>query len=88
MNTPTTTIPQYESVQDAYQAEFGHLDCADNFRAAEVGDIDSMNAYVERMNNGCCGYVDTVVSIAWEVMVGGEQHKYYLLHLLGCNYGH
>jgi phospholipase C len=81
-------LKQYESVEEAFKQKFGHLEYADNFRAAQVGNAEEMEAYTQAMREGCCGRVDTVVMIAHAVMLGDEWHKWYEPHLLGCNYGH
>jgi len=81
-------VKQYESVADAIKVEFGHLEYADNFRSAEVGNEEQLEAYLGAMHRGCCGSRDTVVLVAHEVMLGDENHKRYALYLLGCNYGH
>jgi hypothetical protein len=86
--TTTTTIPQYESVRDAYDAEFGHLEHADNFRVAQIGDTEAMHDYLKAMRRGCCGSKDIVVSIAITYNTGADTQKFYWEHLLGCNYGH
>lgn len=81
-------LKQYENAADAIKAEFGHLEYADNFRSAEVGNEEQLESYLGAMRRGCCGSRDTVVLIAHEVMLGDENHKWYAPHLLGCNYGH
>lgn len=81
----TTTIPQYESVKEAYRAEFGHLQFADNFRVAQIGDVEAMHNYLKSMRRGCCGSKDIVVSIAVRYCDG---KTFYWTHMLGCNYGH
>jgi hypothetical protein len=77
----TKSIPEYESQEEAFAAEFEGLEYVDNQRIAIVGDDGEMAKYVEQMRKGCCGSFDTVVSIKY-----GE--TYYLPHLIGCNYGH
>lgn len=84
----TATIRQYESVREAYEAEFGHLEHADNFRVARVGDEEDMDNYLKAMRGGCCGSKDIVVSIAITYTHKDTTEKFYLEHLLGCNYGH
>lgn len=79
----TVEINQYESEAEAFDAEFEGLDYVDNQRLAVIGDDGEMVRYVEQMRKGCCGSIDTVVSIKV-----GENHTYYALHLIGCNYGH
>ena len=81
-------LKQYESVADAIKAEFGHLEYADNFRSAEVGNREQLEAYLGAMRRGCCGSKDIVVSIAITYGTGTNTGKYYWEHLLGCNYGH
>ena len=77
----TAEIPQYESKEEAFDAEFGGLEYVDNQRIAVVGDDGEMARYIEQMRKGCCGSRDIVVSIKY-----GED--YYTPHLIGCNYGH
>jgi hypothetical protein len=81
----TFEIPQYESEDEAFDAEFDGLEYADNFRFAEVGNDDEMVVYMEKMRKGCCGSRDTVVHVGRELSTG---YKYYRLCLIGCNYGH
>ena len=80
----TFEIPQYESEDEAFAAEFGGLEYVDNFRIAGVGYVDELSAYMEKMSRGCCGSRDTVARVGYEFK--GE--KYYRLCLIGCNYGH
>jgi hypothetical protein len=52
------------------------MDCADNFRAAKVGDVESEEAYEEAASHGCCGRFDYVTT------VDGVEY------MIGCHYGH
>lgn len=81
-------VKQYESVDDALNAEFGHLEHVDNFRSAEVGNAGQLEEYLASMRRGCCGRQDTVVMVAHAVMLGDEWHKWYAPYMIGCNYGH
>lgn len=57
------------------QAEHGY-EYADNFRIAEVGNVEEEEAYDRAAERGCCGFFDTQKSF-WGV-----------LFRLGFNYGH
>ena len=88
----TAKVSQYESVKEAFDAECGELEFVDNYRIAEVGNAQELAEYAKRMEAGCCGSRDLVVSIAheykYESAEGMVEGKYYRLHLIGCNYGH
>lgn len=81
-------MKQYESLDAAFAGECDYLEFVDNRRAARVGDVEQMKDYIARMEAGCCGRKDAVVSIANQVMLGDELHKWYEPYLIGCNYGH
>lgn len=88
MGQATETIPQYESVAEAYAAECTPLENADNYRVAQICDVEEMEDYVKAMRRGCCGSKDKVVSIAIHYEANGGTRKYYSQHLIGCNFGH
>lgn len=50
----TFEIPQYESEDEAFAAEFDGLEYADNFRIAGVGYEDELSAYMENFNTNEC----------------------------------
>jgi hypothetical protein len=51
--------------------------CADNFRAAAVGDLEWGVKYLEQRDQGCCGQLDEIATY-----LDGQRF------FVGCNHGH
>jgi len=56
-------------------------ECLDNFRFADIENIDEYNAYQKAKNEGCCGYWDQEVVFKHKFHL--KVHLYTLTHRLG-----
>jgi len=81
-------LHKYETLEDAFASETDGYEYADNYRCAELGDVEAMEDYTDAMRRGCCGRRDLVVLVLHSVELGGEIHQWWAPHLLGFNYGH
>lgn len=72
------------------------LEYTDNFRSAWADDYEEIAEYRERQRNGCCGYVDMMVSIGGGPVANptndaGVKHYTWQkprLLIIGLNHGH
>ena len=71
-------LPTFETEEDAFEWMWNQVDdpCQDNERLAWTNDAESMRAYEEARDRGCCGFFDTYV------IIDGRRA------VIGCNYGH
>lgn len=75
-----TTIQTFETEKDAatwmYDEAIAGEECVDNYRFSFKYDTNTMTAYLEAQNDGCCGFFDA------DIIVAGREAT------IGCNFGH
>lgn len=73
----------FENKSEAFKwvGEQVEKECDDNYRFAFLDDSESLTAYYNKYEEGCCGFFDRLVLVKDDT---GKIRK----ALVGCNYGH